>query len=112
MRLTRISGKNTLHDHIQLAALAVVSWGNVIGSIFGNQVIELFLGSFIVPDVGTEDGDCMATLVSDHFHSWDIGVTITYKNHALERDGTLSYWDPSVHSLIVPGVLNSLVNAE
>ena len=54
----------------------------------------------------------MATLVSDHFHSWDIGVTITYKNHALERDGTLSYWDPSVHSLIVPGVLNSLVNAE
>jgi hypothetical protein len=98
------------HNDVQLRVLLVVGWGHEIDTIIGDQavdLIEILLSSLLIVN-----GDGMAALISQHLHSGDVGVPIAEKDHAFERDRTGASRHVLIDCLIVPVVLDSLVDTK
>src|SRR5688572_14667657 len=54
----------------------------------------------------------MPTLLPYHFHRWNVGISVSNKDHALERDRPLIHRYPFVDGLVVPIVDYALIDSE
>ena len=104
------AAQNTLDDNVELSFLLIVSWSNKLDTTIRNQPVNF--GEVAISLIGVIYSNGMTSLISEHFHGWNVRVAIAQKDHPIKGDWSLVLRHLVIDGVVVPVIVDPLVDPE